>query len=88
MIRRLVALSAPLLALALSGPSQAQPPARPLVASDAGALQGVETEAIRAFKGIPYAQAPVGALRWRAPQPAARWNGSSALPPPSTAAAR
>ena len=30
---------------------------------------------ITAFKGIPFAAPPVGDLRWRAPQPAADWEG-------------
>ena len=30
---------------------------------------------IRAFKGIPFAAAPVGNLRWKAPQPVASWSG-------------
>lgn len=30
---------------------------------------------IRYFLGIPYAQAPIGKLRWRAPQPALNWSG-------------
>jgi para-nitrobenzyl esterase len=28
---------------------------------------------IHAFKGVPYAAPPVGSLRWREPQPAAKW---------------
>jgi para-nitrobenzyl esterase len=31
---------------------------------------------VRAFLGLPYAAPPVGALRWKAPEPAARWKGT------------
>jgi para-nitrobenzyl esterase len=30
---------------------------------------------VRVFKGIPFAAPPTGDLRWRAPQPAAHWEG-------------
>ena len=40
-----------------------------------GALKGVVTGEVAAFKGIPYAAPPLGALRWRAPRPAAKWTG-------------
>ena len=44
---------------------------------DSGSVSGLPaTEAgIRIFKGIPFAAPPVGELRWRAPQPAAHWDG-------------
>jgi hypothetical protein len=32
-------------------------------------------EGVRSFKGIPFAQPPVGDLRWREPRPAANWSG-------------
>jgi len=40
---------------------------------DTGAVEGKVQGAARAFLGIPYAAPPVGDLRWKAPQPAARW---------------
>ncbi|MDG5497214.1 MULTISPECIES: carboxylesterase family protein [Azospirillaceae] len=43
------------------------------VTVEAGALEGVEENGVRAFKGIPFAAPPVGDLRWRAPVPPASW---------------
>jgi para-nitrobenzyl esterase len=41
-----------------------------------GMVEGTtEQSGIRSFKGIPFAQAPVGELRWKAPQPAKNWQG-------------
>jgi Carboxylesterase family len=31
-------------------------------------------DSVEVFKGIPFAAPPVGDLRWRAPQPAAKWS--------------
>jgi para-nitrobenzyl esterase len=46
-----------------------------IVKVDAGQVKGVVADGIAAFKGIPYAAPPVGAFRWKAPQPAAGWKG-------------
>ncbi|WP_186758598.1 carboxylesterase/lipase family protein [Echinicola salinicaeni] len=40
-----------------------------------GVLQGEEENGITVFKGVPFAQPPVGALRWKAPQPPVSWEG-------------
>jgi len=39
-----------------------------------GAVGGTQPS-VRAFKGIPFAAPPLGENRWRAPQPAAKWDG-------------
>jgi para-nitrobenzyl esterase len=40
-----------------------------------GLVQGKTAQAMDEYLGIPYAAPPVGALRWRPPQPAAHWRG-------------
>jgi len=40
-----------------------------------GQLVGTMDQGARAFLGIPYAQPPVGSLRWRAPMPVQGWHG-------------
>ena len=44
---------------------------------ETGRVRGVACgwPSITAYYGIPYAAPPVGELRWRPPQPAARWEG-------------
>lgn len=62
-----------LLALLLGGCAWLAPP--PQVATENGTLSGGRSAGVRFFKGVPYAAPPVGALRWRSPQPAADWTG-------------
>lgn len=44
-----------------------------LVSTEDGPVVGVASAQGQAFLGLPYAAPPVGAPRWRAPQPPARW---------------
>src|SRR5665213_2230233 len=45
------------------------------VMTEYGLVQGVAETGLTVYKGIPFAAPPVGELRWRAPQPAAKWEG-------------
>lgn len=62
----LAALMAGTTAQALSGP---------VVHIADGELVGVAVDNVNQFRGIPYAQAPVGSLRWVAPQVPKPWSG-------------
>jgi para-nitrobenzyl esterase len=63
-----------LLAVALAGGVRAQD--RVKIAN--GMLEGTsnKTTGVRSFKGIPFAEPPAGALRWKPPQAVKNWQGA------------
>ena len=72
----LAALAAPLVANAQAPAAPASDTASdPIVKTTEGVLKGSAADGVASFKGIPYAAPPVGALRWRPPQPKAGWKG-------------
>ena len=51
-------------------------PSSTLIKTANGTVEGLlEQTGVRSFKGIPFAAAPVGNLRWKEPQPAKNWTG-------------
>jgi para-nitrobenzyl esterase len=74
-VTRLAWCSLAALAAAMGLGSVAHSQAPPQVRVEDGQLQGVVADGVDSFKGIPFAAPPVGDLRWRPPQPAARWTG-------------
>ena len=51
---------------------------KPHAKTASGALTGEFVDGIASYKGVAYAAAPVGDLRWKAPQPVAAWTGERA----------
>lgn len=49
--------------------------ADPRVRTSRGELRGAAHEGVAAFKGIPFAEPPIGPRRFRAPAPAQAWRG-------------
>ncbi|XP_028307108.1 cholinesterase 1 [Gouania willdenowi] len=47
----------------------------PVVSTKDGQIQGLTTEKANIFYGIPYADPPVGAYRWKPPRPVSAWQG-------------
>jgi para-nitrobenzyl esterase len=47
----------------------------PVVQTEVGAIQGAVVDDIAVYRGVPFAEPPVGQLRWRSPQPAKPWSG-------------
>ena len=68
----LAIIAAAVVASTVSTPAAISDP----VKTDSGLLAG-ETlpSGVRVFKGIPFGAPPVGNLRWREPQPVAKWDG-------------
>lgn len=52
-------------------------PAKPVVETKAGKISGIKNIKgdVDIYKGIPFAEPPVGNLRWKAPQPKKAWKG-------------
>lgn len=59
--------------IALAAPLAGAAPG-PVVAVDSGKVAGSIDGGVSSWKGIPFAAAPTGSLRWRAPQPVAAWS--------------
>jgi para-nitrobenzyl esterase len=73
----IASLSLAMLSTGLGFPAVAELPAGPVVTVTGGKVQGgmLSSPGGAFFKGIPFAQPPIGELRWREPQPLKPWTG-------------
>ncbi|MFE6485450.1 carboxylesterase/lipase family protein [Streptomyces sp. NPDC057757] len=69
--------------------SPSGPPESPEVRTTAGAVRGTREAGVAVFRGIPFAEPPVGTHRFAAPEPVRSWGGVRAAvaygPPPPQA---
>src|SRR5277367_2037256 len=77
MNRKSLLLTAALAAALAGGGASALAQGVDVVKVSEGALQGTGqgADGVRRFLGVPFAQPPVGDLRWKAPQPVKPWQG-------------
>ena len=74
-VRAALAIAA-LFGCAAGAASPAPATGQAIVTVEQGVMAGrVDAHGVRSFKGIPYAEAPVGKRRWTAPVAAAGWKG-------------
>ena len=64
-----------ILAAALCATAPALAQTAPVAEAPAGRLRGENTGDMHVFRGVPYARAPVGWRRWRAPEAMPAWRG-------------
>ena len=64
-----------LLFVPLTALAAAPPGGHDRVTIDTGTLQGASADGVISFKGVPFANPPLGPLRWKPPQPVAKWQG-------------
>lgn len=70
MKKSILCIAALLPLTAIPGAAQPSP-----VMTEYGLVQGVAEKDLTVYRGIPFAAPPVGDLRWRPPQRAAKWEG-------------
>jgi para-nitrobenzyl esterase len=60
---------------ALSQSAPAPAATGPIIKVKQGQVQGLVADGVDVYKGLPFAAAPIGELRWQAPKAAAKWSG-------------
>ncbi|MEU9452166.1 carboxylesterase family protein [Streptomyces sp. NPDC048277] len=59
-----------------NAPQSATPSDGPVVRTATGPVRGLQENGLAVFRGIPFAEPPVGELRFAAPRPATAWDGT------------